>query len=290
VRGLVRKREGAKSAAQHVEWVEGDAMQAADVLRAAQGVSVIVHAVNPPGYQNWETLAVPMLENAIAAAKAVGARVVLPGTIYNYDPKTTPVIDEMTAQKPPGKKGAVRVEMEQRLRAEAEAGTPALIVRAGDFFGPGMRSSWFAQAMIAPNKPVTRIINTAKGGGHSWAYLPDLAETFARLLDVEDKLQPFEVVQFRGFYDASGTGMIEAIRDVVGRKVPVWGFPWWLMHATAVFGGFPREASEVAQFWAHPIRFDNTRLEALIGPEPHTPLNEGVREALREVKALPEGQ
>ena len=34
-------------------WVQGDAMSAADVAAAAEGASVIVHAVNPPGYRNW---------------------------------------------------------------------------------------------------------------------------------------------------------------------------------------------------------------------------------------------
>ncbi len=47
-------------------------------------MSVIVHAVNPPGYRDWEKLVLPMLNNAIAAAGAVGARIVLPGTVYNF--------------------------------------------------------------------------------------------------------------------------------------------------------------------------------------------------------------
>ena len=35
------------------KWVAGDAMNAGDVRRAAEGVQAIVHAVNPPGYRNW---------------------------------------------------------------------------------------------------------------------------------------------------------------------------------------------------------------------------------------------
>ncbi|MGO6905805.1 NAD(P)H-binding protein, partial [Rhizobium ruizarguesonis] len=31
------------------DWVQGDAMNAGDVLKAAEGVGLIVHAVNPPG-------------------------------------------------------------------------------------------------------------------------------------------------------------------------------------------------------------------------------------------------
>src|SRR5690606_15902565 len=111
------------------------------------------------------------------------------------------------------------------------------------------------------------------GGGHSWAYLPDLAETFARLLDRPERLRPFERVQFEGVYDDTGMRMVDAIRKACGRKVPVYGFPWWAMRLLAPFGGFPREAAEIAPVWRNPMRFDNTRLVELIGPEPRTPLD-----------------
>src|SRR5688572_20863701 len=64
-----------------VEWIAGDAMNASDVLGAAKGASLIVHGVNPPGYRNWRGLALPMLDNTIAAARATGARIVFPGTV-----------------------------------------------------------------------------------------------------------------------------------------------------------------------------------------------------------------
>src|SRR5262249_23534891 len=69
-----------------VEWVQGDAMNASEVVAAAAGASVVVHGANPPGYRNWKGLALPMLESSIAAAKAAGARIVFPGTVYNFGP------------------------------------------------------------------------------------------------------------------------------------------------------------------------------------------------------------
>ncbi len=268
-----------------IEWLQGDAMNAIDVLAAAQGVDAIVHAVNPPGYRNWETLVLPMLDNTITAARAVGARIVLPGTVYNFNPAEAPLVDGDTPQRPANRKGAIRVEMERRL--EQAAPVRALIVRAGDFFGPGARSSWFAQGMVKPGKPVTRIMNIAKGAGHSWAYLPDLAEAFARLMDAEDRLQTFERVQFAGLVDDTGTRMIDAIRQAAGRDVPVWRFPWWAMKLAGVFGGFPREVAEIEPFWRYPMRFDNSRLAQLIGFEPRTPLGEAMRATLADMGCLP---
>ena len=282
VRAMARNAAAAQTG---IEWVEGDAMRRDDVVGAGDGVRVIVHAVNPPGYQNWDRLVLPMIDNTIASARTAGARVVLPGTIYNYDPAATAVIDSHTPQQPKSRKGKIRVEMERRLERAAPE-TPSLIVRAGDFFGPGVRSSWFAQAMISPGKPVRRIINPARGAGHSWAYLPDLAETFARLLDAPERLKPFERVQFEGLYDAGGEMLVEAIRRACGKRVLVHRFPWWLMQLAAPFAAFPREAAEIAPYWRHPVRFDNRRLVELIGPEPRTALDEAVRASLAAMGSL----
>lgn len=287
VRGMARDIASAAAKANpHLDWVQGDAMSREDVVRAAAGVSVIVHAVNPPGYRDWDKLVLPMIDNTIAAARAAGnARIVLPGTIYNFDPARTPVIDAATPQQPRSRKGAIRVAMERRLQ-EAAPEVPSLILRAGDFFGPGAVSSWFGQAMVAPGKPISRIVRVDRGGGHSWAYLPDLAEAFARLIAAEDRLLRFERVQFEGLYDADGTVLTQALHRVAGRNLPVWGFPWWLMRLAAPFAAFPREAAEIAPYWRHPVRLDNSRLVDLIGPEPRTDLDEAILASLASLGSL----
>ncbi|HEU4410052.1 MAG TPA: NAD(P)H-binding protein [Polyangiaceae bacterium] len=289
VRGLARDPAAARRARPGaIEWVAGDAMVAGDVARAARGATLVVHAVNPPGYRHWGELVLPMIDHTIAAARAAGgARILLPGTIYNVDPAATPVLDEASPQRPRSRKGALRVELERRLEA-ASAEAPALIVRAGDFFGPRAKASWFSQAMVRPGRPVTRLVNPAKGVGHSWAYLPDLAEAMARLLDVPERLRPFERVQFEGFWDADGSAMPAALRAAVGSgRLTEHAFPWWLMRALAPFGGFPREAADIAATWRYPVRFDNRRLEALIGPEPRTPVVEALRATLAAMGCLP---
>ncbi|MBB3315865.1 uncharacterized protein YbjT (DUF2867 family) [Rhizobium sp. BK181] len=91
VRALNRDAAKARANVANFEWIQGDAMKAADLMTAAQGVSLIIHAVNPPGYRNWEKLVLPMLDNAIAAARSVGARIVLPGTVYNFGPEAFPI-------------------------------------------------------------------------------------------------------------------------------------------------------------------------------------------------------
>jgi nucleoside-diphosphate-sugar epimerase len=297
VRALVRDRAAATAGWSgrigSPEWRLGDAMVREDVVRAAEGVQVIVHAVNPPGYRNWDKLVLPMIENSIAAAAASGARIVLPGTLYNFDPDTSPLITETTPQFPKTRKGKIRVALEQRLEtAAADLGVPSLIVRAGDFLGPKVRASWFAQAMVRPGQPVRRLINPGRiGTGHSWAYLPDLAETIARLLDDCDRLRKFERLQFQGYWDPDGRQMIETITQASKRhSLPVWGFPWWLLRIASPFSEVMREMLEIRDFWQRPVRLDNRRLVELLGTEPHTLIDTAVTQTLAGLGCIDAGE
>jgi len=271
------------------QWIGGDALQRAAVVEAAAGADALVHAVNPPGYRGWSHLVLPMLENSIAAAEASGARVALPGTIYNFNPATEPMISEDTPQAPKGRKGMIRVALERRLEAAAQAGVRSLVLRAGDFFGPRPGSSWFAQAMVRRGRPLRFVLNPGRRGvGHSYAYLPDLAAAFAALLEREASLRPFERLQFSGHWDADGRQMIAAIARAAGRpRLPVLSFPWWLTHLAAPFSESLREMREIRPFWRHPVRLDNRRLTALLGTEPHTPLDKAVAATLAGLGCLP---
>ena len=266
-------------------WIRGDAMIAEDVLAAAQGCAVIVHAVNPPGYRRWSELVLPMLDNTIAAARAVGATIVLPGTVYNFGPDALPLLSEESPQHPVTRKGAIRVEMERRLSGASKTGIRVLIVRAGDFFGPTARNSWFSQGLVKPGKPVGTVSNPNSGGvGHAWSYLPDVARTMIELLSRRESLASFTTFHMAGHWDADGTHMSAAIQRVAmrctGRKPRMAAFPWWLISLASPFVTTFREMLEMRYIWREPVRLDNARLIAELGREPHTPLDQAVEATL----------
>lgn len=270
-------------AAEGWEWVKGDAMDRDAVAAASDGVDAIVHAVNPPGYRNWDRLVVPMIENTINAAKRSGARVLLPGTIYNYGPDAFPVLREDSPQNATTHKGRIRIALEEKLEQAASAGVRSLIVRFGDFFGPKAGGSWFSQAMVTPNKPITSIRYPGlKGVGHDWAYLPDCAETFAQLLDRKGELSDFERFHFQGHWDSDGGEMVAAIREAVGRAdLPVSAMPWFVFKLASPFHETMRELAAVRPLWRTPIRLENAKLVAFLGEEPHTPLQAAVNITLK---------
>lgn len=292
VRGLCRKpAEAARRAAWvgPIEWVAGDAMNAAEVKAAAAGATLIFHGANPPGYKNWRGLALPMLRNAIAAARTSGARLIFPGNVYNFGPDAWPLVSETSPQHPQTRKGAIRVEMEQLLQAAAADGVRSLIVRAGDFFGSHQPNSWFRDMIVKPGAPLRSVTYPGDHDtGHTWAYLPDLAETIARLAEIEASLPAFDRVNFGGHWLDRGIEIAEAIRRVAGRPgLPIRHGPWLLLRLGAPFVEMFRELLEMRYLWRIPLRLGNAKLRSLIGPERHTPLEDALRRTLVDLGCLP---
>jgi len=285
VRGLQRRGAQPIESRNGITWFRGDALNAQDVMTAGRGCSVIVHAVNPPGYRRWSELVLPMLDNGIAVATALRATLVLPGTVYNFGPDAFPVLSEDSPQHPVTRKGAIRVEMERRLLAASNDGARVVIVRAGDFFGPKAGNNWFSQGLIKPGKSVKTVSNPGrKGVGHQWSYLPDVARTMVELLARRDSLESFATFHMAGHWDADGSQMFESIQRVVlrrtGRTPRGSAFPWWLLSLASPFVTTFREMREMRYLWRTPISMDNSRLTAVLGKEPHTPLDEAVEATL----------
>lgn len=280
-----------------VHWIEGDAMNAADVLHAATGsgrglkggIDAIFHGANTPGYRNWATDATLMLANSIAAAKASGARLLFPGNIYNFGPDAFPMLHEGAAQNPVSRKGAIRRDMEQMIHDAAADGLRAVILRTGDFFAPHAPGSWFSGAMVRPGHTVRTVRHPGQAGaGHAWVYLPDLAETAARLLAVEDQLHPVESLHMAGHWFDDGIDFARATARVAGigpdRVKP---FPWWMIRALSPVVPLCRELAEMRYLWQTSVALDNSHLQALIGAEPRTPLDDALRASLFGLRCLP---
>jgi nucleoside-diphosphate-sugar epimerase len=125
--------------------------------------------------------------------------------------------------------------------------------------------------------------------GHAFAYLPDLAETTARLLDREEDLERFDVFHFAGHWLERWEELADAMRRVSGRPgLPMRPFPWIMVRALSPFIEMFRELLEMRYLWRKPIGLDDAKLRAFLGEVPSTPLDTAMRASLTDMGCLPE--
>jgi nucleoside-diphosphate-sugar epimerase len=289
IRALARDPDAARrraGTAMPIDWVKGDAMDRARVVAAADGTDLIVHAVNPPGYRNWKGTVLPMVDAAIAAAEVSGARLLVPASVYNFAPDAGAGLDEDAPQRPVTRKGKIRVELEGRLRAASRRGVRVLVLRAGDFFGAGGANSALDWLLLrSRGRPTALFRPGPKDIPRAFAYLPDLGETAAALLDRADELGAYEVFHFRGDV-LTPTQLLAALRRASGNpRLAAIPFPWPLFRLMGLWNETMRELMEMRYLWRAPITLSNGKLVAFLGEEPHTPLDVSLREALGELAA-----
>jgi nucleoside-diphosphate-sugar epimerase len=279
VASLVRGRAG-RAIAPGTELIEVDARDTAAVIEAARGADVVLNALTVP-FTQWATAAMPLAETAIAAAREAGATLVFPGNLYLYGAKIPAIVDETTPVDPTSRKGQIRAAVEARLRVAAEQGTRVIILRSGDFFGSGSGS--YLDRLLIRDIGSGRL--TCPGPldvVHEWAYLPDLAEALRRLVDARAALPPFAQFGFPG-HAVTGREMVGAISRACGRGFGVTSMPWTMLRLLGAVVPIFRELSEMSYLWSTPHAIDGTRLTAVIGDIPFTPLDRAVAAALLEL-------
>jgi nucleoside-diphosphate-sugar epimerase len=296
-RVLGQVRPGAKLPADTgIEWLATDLNDTRTLLATARGAAVVLHAVNPP-YPQWGQQAQGALEQAITVATELKAMLMLPGNVYNFGATMPSVVQEDTPQQAHSRKGKIRVVMEQRMRQASEAGElRSVVIRAGDFFGSG-KGSWFDLAVTKNLRKGELSYPGAWDVPTTWAYLPDLAQTFERVarcaLAKPDRFKPFEVFHFKG-YSLTGADWLAALEPVARDQgwlrphasLKRGAMPWWLFKALGWAVPLFRELVEMQYLWHTPHALANDKLEALIGPEQHTPLAQAAQSALADLGLL----
>jgi nucleoside-diphosphate-sugar epimerase len=258
--------------------ITGDAGNLDDVRAAAHGVDLLVYGVNPANYQ-WEGKAQPWLDNAATVAEENRLTMVFPGNVYVFDPADGPEFDETSPFRPVSSKGDMRVAMEKRLQQASQRGAKVIIMRCGDFIGSYAPSTWIHQ-LIKPNAAGYAL--SAPGPDqlpHTWAYLPDVAQTVAELVAIKDKLSAFAVFHFKG-YRVTLKEMAKAIGSTTGKKVAIKKFPWWAIHLMSPFSTLFRSLLEMRYLWNQEVNLSGDKIQATLGkPVPHTPLGQALIES-----------
>lgn len=230
-----------------------------DMVTAAQGADVIVNGLNPPAYHDWERT-IPLITNeVIAAAKASGATVIIPGNIYNFGNQPG-VLDENTPQTPHTKKGLIRVEMEGTYRASS---VQTIVLRAGNFIDPDGNGDIMSMLIM---RDIAKGKITASADPktlQAYAYVPDWGRAAVKLAEKRSELAQFEDIPFPGH--AFTTADLHAcVSARATRKITINRFPWWVMTLLSPFWELAREMREMRYLYKMPHQIGAAKFNRLL--------------------------
>lgn len=258
-----------------IRFAAGDALDVA-AMRAAIGDSdVVVNALNLR-YDQWDRGRMEALHAAVQEAMGSSGRMMLfPGNIYNYSPSHAVLTPDLP-QEPPTPRGAIRVGVEQMLEAAARRGdVKVAILRAGDFYGPESEGDWFDQVILREAGKGRVAMLGARGVGHAWAYLPDLARAFVALADKRDAFGAFETFHFAGHF-VSPEDMASAIVDAAPVPLRASRFPWILLTLMGLVDPVMREIAKMGYLWQQPMALRDDRLTEILGTSFDTPFETAI--------------
>lgn len=268
-------------------WVLRHYQRGTDMTQAAIGADVIVNGLNPPNYHNWAKLIPEITEQVIAAAKASGATVILPGNVYNFGNQGG-IWSEDTPQRPVSRKGQIRMQMEARYR---DSGVQTIVLRAGNFIDPEGNGD-IMQLFVLRTVAKGRI---TMGGGpdvmQAWCYVPDWARAAVKLAQMRDQLARFEDIPFPG-HSFTMAALKTVLEAHLGRQLKLSHFPWGVMQLAAPFWELARELGEMRYLWDTPHQLSPKKFESLLPEFEATPLTQvmlaGLPAAMRQINPVPQ--
>ena len=266
-------------------FVAGDANNVETVKSAIAGADVVVHALHLPYHQWGDGRAEAQLKVVLDAMAGTGKLLMFPGTIYNYRAKDRTIGPELR-QSAEAPRGEIRIRLEQMLRqAAASENFRVVILRAGDFYGPGNRGEWFETAMLMDHSKGRLYHLAGLDLSHSWAYLPDLARAFTRLAERRNELAPFENFHFAGHW-ASHRQLLAAIGTAVPNPMRIMPMPWWLLRAIGLVNPMLRDIYRMRYLWENEMELVDPRLDQLLGPGFATPFGAAVAATVTDLLGL----
>ncbi len=259
-------------ALQNVGWTVRRYQRGTDMAAAALGADLIVNGLNPPAYHDWDRLIPEITASVLAAGKASGATLLVPGNVYPYGMEPGPWNAD-TPHRPVARKGRIRAEMEARYREAAAQGQRTILLRGGDFLLPEAPQMLMNRVILGK---AAKGIVTALGdpdAKHAYAYLPDMARAAVRLVALGNELPAYADIPFSG-HAFTISDLAARIARLTGRQIRVKSFPLWLFTLTSPFWELARELREMLYLNSFPHQLDPAPLRRWLPDWQDTPLDD----------------
>jgi len=273
VRVVSRSRERLAQAFADLETeiVEGDLLDADSARAAVRGCDVAFNCFGAPMDRLEQH---PVVARHVAAAVAgEGARLVHVSSYWAYAPiRRLPVNEEH-----PRTGGGLPM----RARREAEdiaVAAGGAVLNLPDFYGPEVLLSTLQRALAeVVSGRVANWVGSPKNE-RDYIYVPDAMHIAAELATREEAYGRRWVVPGSG--PASIRWLLGIAGRCLGRQVKVRGTTPIVLKYASVFVPDLRPLRPLLSTYGKPIRFDGSRLFALLGDMPRTPYTEGIPAAV----------
>jgi len=239
-----------------------DLLDAKQAAAAVKGSDIVYFTAGlPPDTQLWETQFPTMLQNALDASRAAGAKFVYFDNTYMY-PQDDRVLSEDAPFEPVGRKGRVRAAMASMVLQELARGEiPVVIGRAPEFYGPGKTQSITNTLVIDKLKArETPRVPVRDDTRRTLIWTPDASRALAALGNASDA--------FGQTWHLPCDDDRLTYRQFVGLAAEVFGAPpsykvlrKWMLTAAGLVSNQVRELRELLPRYEADNLFDSTKFK-----------------------------
>ena len=274
----VLSRSGSGPEHARIRRVAGDATDVDTLVAHLDGAGSLVNAASPP-YHRWPEEWPPLHRATMAAAERSGALLVLMDNLYAYGEGATMPMREDTSMRPSGRKGTVRAEMAAALLdADAQGRLRGAIVRASDFYGPGVLASAFGERFV-PRVIAGRGVSLlgSLDVPHAVSFLPDVAATLAAVVtraEADGRASTGRTWMVPNAPALTECELVAVFARAAGTQVRASAAPRAAITVGGMFVPAMRELRETWHQFTSPWTTDATRTEAALGVTA-TPIDEG---------------
>lgn len=257
-------------------------MSIVEQARQAVADATLVFTTAQPDYHRWEEEFPALQASIVGACSQADVPLMVVENLYAYGQHDGP-LTESTPMRPNSKKGRVRYEMWRALEAASAAGELEMaVVRASDFFGPGVEGSAFGNRFFDPlakGEPAQTMGSVDVP--HSVTFVPDVAEALVRV--AEDDSTWGRAWHVPTAPAISQTEIANLAAAVVGQPGGAKAAPRWLLRILGVFIAPVRESIEMLYEFDREFVVDSSAFTEHFGMEA-TPLDEALAATMKATR------
>lgn len=265
------------------ELIVCDLTKPEDVDNAVKGCEVAYLTVGLSyRLKTWQQQWPVVMKNTISACKHHNTKLVFFDNIYMYHPNKLNPMTEETEVSPVSKKGKVRAEIAQMILDEIKSGNlKAMIVRAADFYGPGIKNSLLNE-IVFNNLKAGKKANwfCSLNNLHNFTFTPDAAKATALLGNTVSAYG--QIWHLPTAAPITGKEWIDKIANEFGVKPKTQIASKFIIQMMGLFNPVMKEFVEMLYQYDRDYNFDSSKFENVFNIKP-TAIDEGIKQVVRAI-------